>query len=95
MANAWLTHVKSTMASMRKAGTYKKGDGLKKVIHAAKKTYKKTRRGSKKGRRGGDPPAAATESYEVPAAEGQPGDTQEAVPPNGGRRRSTRRRARR
>jgi len=41
MANPWLTHVKHTMASMKKSGTYKKGDGLKKVIMAAKKTYKK------------------------------------------------------
>jgi hypothetical protein len=39
MANPWLTHVKSTMASMKKDGTYKKGDGLKKVIMEAKKTY--------------------------------------------------------
>ncbi len=41
MANQWLTHVKKTMKSMKSSGTYKKGDGLKKVIKAAKKTYKK------------------------------------------------------
>ena len=41
MANKWLTHVKSTMKSMKSKGTYKKGDGLKKVIKEAKKTYKK------------------------------------------------------
>lgn len=41
MANKWLTHVKSTMKTMKSKGTYKKGDGLKKVIMAAKKTYKK------------------------------------------------------
>jgi hypothetical protein len=46
---------------MKKAGTYKKGDGLKKVILAAKKTYKSTRRASKKGRRGGE------EKDELPA----------------------------
>ena len=40
MANPWLTHVKKTMAEMKHRGTYKKGDGLKKVILAAKKTYK-------------------------------------------------------
>jgi hypothetical protein len=40
MANPWLTHVKKTMAEMKHRGTYKKGDGLKKVIIAAKKTYK-------------------------------------------------------
>jgi hypothetical protein len=42
MANAWLTHVKKTMSEMKHRGTYKKGDGLKKVILEAKKTYKKT-----------------------------------------------------
>ena len=41
MANPWLSHVKSTMATMKSRGTYKKGDGLKKVIMEAKKTYKK------------------------------------------------------
>ena len=41
MANKWLSHVKSTMKSMKSKGTYKKGDGLKKVIKEAKKTYKK------------------------------------------------------
>jgi hypothetical protein len=41
MANAWLTHVKKTMSEMKHRGTYKKGDGLKKVILEAKKTYKK------------------------------------------------------
>jgi len=29
------------MATMKSRGTYKKGDGLKKVIMEAKKTYKK------------------------------------------------------
>ena len=42
MANAWLTHVKKTMSEMKHRGTYKKGDGLKKVILAAKKTYKRS-----------------------------------------------------
>ena len=46
MANPWLTHVKSTMASMKKTGTYKKGDGLKKVIMEAKKSYKKHKGGA-------------------------------------------------
>lgn len=41
MANKWLTHVKKTMKQMKSNGAYKKGDGLKKVIMAAKKTYKK------------------------------------------------------
>jgi hypothetical protein len=47
MANAWLTHVKKTMSEMKHRGTYKKGDGLKKVILAAKKTYKKSSTGPK------------------------------------------------
>jgi len=42
MANAWLTHVKKTMSEMKHRGTYKKGDGLKKVIMEAKKTYKRS-----------------------------------------------------
>ena len=41
MANAWLSHVKKTMKHMKSKGSYKKGDGLKKVIMEAKKTYKK------------------------------------------------------
>jgi len=45
MANKWLTHVKSTMKQMKKRGTYKKGDGLKKVIMEAKKSYKKHKGG--------------------------------------------------
>lgn len=60
MANAWLSHVKSTMADMKRKGTYKKGMGLSQVIKAAKLTYKKsassssgkkTRRGRKSGRK--------------------------------------------
>jgi hypothetical protein len=42
MANPWLTHVKKTMSEMKHRGTYKKGDGLKKVILEAKKTYKRS-----------------------------------------------------
>jgi hypothetical protein len=41
MANKWLAHVKKTMKTMKSKGTYKKGDGLKKVILEAKKTYSK------------------------------------------------------
>jgi hypothetical protein len=83
MPNAWISHVKKTMGAMRLAGTYKKGDGLKKVILAAKKTYKSTRRGTKKGRRGG-------EDEPAPAADGAP-----TAAVAGRRGRSTRRRARR
>lgn len=45
MANKWLAHVKKTMKQMKSRGQYKKGDGLKKVILAAKKTYSKGKRG--------------------------------------------------
>ena len=41
MANKWLVHVKKTMKTMKTKGSYKKGDGLKKVIMEAKKTWKK------------------------------------------------------
>lgn len=54
MANAWLSHVKSTMADMKRKGTYKKGMGLSQVIKAAKLTYKKSASSgkAKKTRRG-------------------------------------------
>ena len=45
MANKWLMHVKKTMKQMKSRGTYKKGDGLKKVILEAKKSYKKHKGG--------------------------------------------------
>lgn len=51
MANAWLTHVKKTMSEMKHRGTYKKGDGLKKVIMEAKKTYKRSSSAGPKTRR--------------------------------------------
>lgn len=96
MPNAWISHVKKTMGAMKKSGTYKKGDGLKKVILAAKKTYKSTRRSSKKGRRGGEdappspPPTQPTQDATLP---------DEDEPVMGGRRgrksRSTRRKSRR
>ena len=51
MANPWLVHVKSTMASMKKSGTYKTGDGLTMVIMEAKKTYGGAAGGKKTQRR--------------------------------------------
>lgn len=62
MANPWLAHVKKTMKQMKHSGTYKKGDGLKKVIMAAKKTYKK--------RGGADGSASAPETPMVPTSVG-------------------------
>ena len=41
MPNAWITHVKKTMRTMKSKGTYKKGMGLKQVIKEAKKSWKK------------------------------------------------------
>lgn len=46
MANKWLMHVKKTMKTMKAKGTYKKGDGLKQVIKAAKATYHKHKGGA-------------------------------------------------
>ena len=45
MPNAWITHVKKTMRTMKSKGTYKKGMGLKQVIKEAKKSYKKSKKG--------------------------------------------------
>ena len=53
MANPWLSHVKSTMADMKRKGTYKKGMGLSQVIKAAKLTYKKSASSGKQTRRCG------------------------------------------
>jgi hypothetical protein len=49
MANKWLVHIKSTMKTMKRKGTYKKGMGLKQVIMEAKKTWKKHRGGGTDG----------------------------------------------
>jgi hypothetical protein len=49
MANAWITHIKKTMRTMKSKGSYKKGLGLKQVIKEAKKSWHK-------GKRGGDLP---------------------------------------
>lgn len=43
--NRWLMHVKKTMKTMKAKGTYKKGEGLKQVIKAAKATYHKGHKG--------------------------------------------------
>ncbi len=53
MANAWLAHVKKTMKTMKSKGTYKKGDGLKKVIMEAKKSWhgSKTKKVKRTGRK--------------------------------------------
>jgi hypothetical protein len=80
MANKWLTHVKATMKRMKKSGTYKKGDGLKKVIMEAKKDYKKVRGGAEEEK---EPMAKEGDAMAEPAP---------AALPEGGRRRRTRRR---
>ena len=71
MANKWLVHVKKTMKQMKSRGQYKKGDGLKKVIMAAKKTYSK-------GKKGGAESESDEEMAAAPAA---------APAPEGARRR--------
>ena len=63
MANKWLVHVKHTMKTMKKKGTYKKGLGLKQVIAEAKKTYQKAKRG------GADEPLEKVDD-EAPVPEG-------------------------
>jgi len=67
MANKWLVHVKKTMKQMKSRGQYKKGDGLKKVILAAKKTYSKGKKG------GADETESVSDTEQTapaPAAEG-------------------------
>jgi hypothetical protein len=77
MANKWLTHVKHTMKTMKKRGTYKKGDGLKKVILEAKKSYKKHKKGgaspdsASSAEPAPAPAAAATPAPDAPAAGGR------------------------
>jgi hypothetical protein len=66
MANKWLVHVKKTMKQMKSRGQYKKGDGLKKVILAAKKTYSKGKKGGAESESDEEMAAAPA----APAAEG-------------------------
>jgi hypothetical protein len=80
MANKWLMHVKKTMKTMKSRGTYKKGDGLKKVILEAKKSYKKHKGGADGDSSSEDAPAPA------PAPEVEPD-----APAGGRRKRGTRR----
>jgi len=81
MANKWLMHVKKTMKTMKAKGTYKKGEGLKQVIKAAKATYHKH-----KGGADGDDEEKEEAKEEVNKLEG---DSE-----GGRRRRRTRRRSR-
>jgi len=93
MANKWLVHVKKTMKLMKRAKTYHKGDGLKKVILAAKKTYKKTG-----GLSDPKPVGVTAEDSSSDEEEEEPAPRTGSMvpePPKGGRkRRSTKRRAR-
>jgi hypothetical protein len=84
MANKWLMHVKKTMKTMKSRGTYKKGDGLKKVIMEAKKSYKK-HKGGADGDSASDTPAPA------PAATPEVKPDAPAAPVGGRRKRGTRR----
>ena len=72
MANKWLTHVKHTMKTMKKRGTYKKGDGLKKVIMEAKKSYKKHKGGEEEKESPESSPASSPAATPVsPAVAGR------------------------
>jgi hypothetical protein len=83
MANKWLAHVKKTMRKMKSSGAYKKGDGLKKVILAAKKTYSKSKKGG----------ADSESDEEMPVTDATPAvDTADATA--GRRRRRGRKTAR-
>jgi hypothetical protein len=66
MANAWITHVKKTMRTMKSKGTYKKGMGLKQVIKEAKKTWKKVKKGGAET----EEPAAVEEGMPPAVEEG-------------------------
>jgi hypothetical protein len=88
MANKWLMHVKKTMKTMKSRGTYKKGDGLKKVILEAKKSYKKHKGGAEGDSSSEDAPAPAA----APKVESKP-EAPDA--PAGGRRKRGTRRTRR
>jgi hypothetical protein len=83
MANKWLMHVKKTMKTMKSRGTYKKGDGLKKVILEAKKSYKKHKGGAE-----GD--SSSSSSDDTAAAAPAP-EVEPDAPAGGRRKRGTRR----
>ena len=84
MANKWLVHVKKTMRKMKSSGAYKKGDGLKKVILAAKKTYSKSKKGGAE--------SESDEEKEMPVTDAAPAvDSSDAT---AGRRRRGRKTAR-
>ena len=75
-------HVKKTMKAMRAKGTYKKGDGLTKVIPIARKTYHKVKKGG------------AEDEDEDSKEDEEDLDKKASKLFDGGRRRRTRRRSR-
>jgi hypothetical protein len=82
MANKWITHIKKTMKTMKRKGTYKKGLGLKQVITEAKKTWHK----------GGADPEPMAEKVDT----AQDSDTEEPTGKmDAGRRRRSNKRTRR
>jgi hypothetical protein len=98
MANKWLMHVKKTMKTMKSRGTYKKGDGLKKVIMEAKKSYKKHKGGAEHT----DSSSSSSDDTAAAAPAAAPAATPEVkpdapAPPTamGGRRKRGTRRTRR
>lgn len=98
MANKWLMHVKKTMKTMKSRGTYKKGDGLKKVIMEAKKSYKKHKGGAEQTDSSSSDDTAAATPAPPTAMAATPAPTPDApAPPTamGGRRKRGTRRTRR
>jgi len=97
MANKWLMHVKKTMKTMKSRGTYKKGDGLKKVIMEAKKSYKKHKGGAEgdSSSSSSDDTAAATPAPSTAMAAAPAPDAPAPPTAMGGRRKRGTRRTRR
>ena len=94
MANKWLAHVKKTMKRMKKNGTNKKGDGLKKVILAAKEDYKKHKGGLSDPKAPGAQADDSSSDEEEEKPEPRTGPMVPPLPKGGRGRRSTKRRAR-
>jgi hypothetical protein len=91
MANKWLMHVKKTMKTMKSRGTYKKGDGLKKVILEAKKSYKKHKGGAEGDSSSSSSDDTAAAPAPAPMADAPAPEVEPDAPAGGRRKRGTRR----
>jgi hypothetical protein len=90
--NKWLEHVKRTMSTMKRKGTYKKGLGLSQVIKEAKKTWHRGGGADDKKPEPIDAPDAPMEGGEDEEKEEMPPTTE---PPTAGRRRRSARKTKR